>query len=368
LLTVPIPEQLINEGVAVRRDIHRAGGTRENRDDRAPNGIAAMVLADQAVTTRPLPGDEPHFWPPWYTLPVFEFLLIASGIDIAILTLLVQPIEVTLRITDVGFAGINAIPVAIGIAAGYYPAGLLADTFPRRNIISVGVTMWVLGALIATRADSAALFWSARLLAGIGGGMVGPPALSILSDAFSRERRAFAISAYMAGASLGIGIGLTVCGALVEATQRNGAKHIGNMLLLPWQRCFVAVVGFGLVSLALILTVSERTRRERTTRMNAGLRVSARAFRKYIWNHRLLWGLMCFGYVVGTTSLDAVLAWAPAFGTRHFGITGTSPIALLGTFRAGGSLVGSIAGGILAQQSVTMRALVSSPQAAESNG
>jgi hypothetical protein len=71
---------------------------------------------------------------------------------------------------------------------------------------------------------------------------------------------------------------------------------------------------------------------------------------------------------IGTTSLDAVLAWAPAFGTRHFGITGTSPIALLGTFRAGGSLVGSIAGGILAQQSVTMRALVSSPQAAESNG
>jgi MFS family permease len=308
-----------------------------------------------AATTRPFPADEYHFWRAWYSLLVFALIFVASGIDIAIVTLLVHPIELTLHITDVGFAGINAIPVSIGIAAGYYPAGLFADTFPRRYIIMVGVFIWVLGALIATRADSAALFFCARLLAGIGTGVLWPTCLSNIGDAFPRARRAFALSVFMCAGALGNGLGLTICGVLVEATRRNSTIHLGRMLLLPWQQCFVAVAAIGAVAIALSLTISEPSRKERLTQRSAQLGASARAFAAYLWKRRVLWGLMFLGYAVGLTSLDAIIAWAPAFGTRHFGITGTSPIALLGTFRAGGAILGSLAAGLLAQRSANRR-------------
>jgi MFS family permease len=288
-------------------------------------------------------------------LIVVEILLLASGIDIAIVTLLVHPIEAAFRLHDVGFAAISAVPVAIGVAVAYYPAGLLADTFPRRNVIAAGAVTWAIAALVASHASSQPMFFLARLLAGIGTGASHPAIISMISDAFPRTRRAVAVSIYAAGAAVGGGIGLTTCGALVAATQRNGMIHLSGILLSPWQQCFIACAAMGLVVLALVLTISEPSRKERSTVANANLTATLRTFGEYIWRHRLLWGLLLIGYAIGMTSIDSSGYWGPVFGMRHFGIRGIAPIALLGTFTAAGALLGSFGGGLLAQRGINHR-------------
>jgi MFS family permease len=297
-------------------------------------------------------GDSYSVWQAWYTLLVFEIVIVASGIDIAIVTLLVHPIEAAFQMNDVGLTTITAVPVAIGVALGFYPAGLLADTFRRRDVLAAGVAIWTFGAIVAARADSGAMFFLARLLAGIGAGALSPIAVSMISDAFPRARRAFASSIFTAGGAVGTGVGLTACGALVAAAQRNGIVALGGISFSPWQQCFVAIAAMGLIAVALALTVPEPTRKELSTLTKVDLRSTLRIFGKYISRHRLLWGLLLIGYAIGLTSADSVFYWAPTFGMRHYGNAEGSGIALLGAFTAGAALIGSIGFGLLGQRGI----------------
>lgn len=290
----------------------------------------------------------------WYALVILELQVLLVGVDIAIVTLLVHPIETALRLDDVGFATFTATPFFVGIAVAYYPSGLLADTFRRRDIIAAGAVVWALAALVAARADSGAMLFVARLLAGLGTGVSGPSVFSMLCDAFPRSRRAFAQSAFVAGLSIGGGIGLTICGALVQATQRSGTLHVGGMLLAPWQQCFVAVAACGVATVALVLTVSEPPRRERAVRRDANLGLTLGVFIRYLRRNALLWGAILLGYSIGGTSYYANVVWAPTFGARRFGAAELSSIALLGTLGAAGSLLGAFGGGLLAQRVINV--------------
>lgn len=299
------------------------------------------------------PSDSHNVVQAWYALIVFQIQLFAVGVDIAIVTLLVHPIETALRVNDVGFAAITATPVAIGIALGGYPSGVLADTFRRRRMIALGSVLWTIAALIAARADSAPIFFLARLLAGIGTIVPGPAIFSMLTDAFPRKQRAFAISFYSATAAIGGGVGLALCGVLVDTTQRRGTLHVGSLVVLPWQQCFIAVAAMGLVILALVLTVVEPPRMQKAEAVHtANLTATLRIFVNYLHRHWLLWVLLIIGNVVSVTSLVSVGTWGPAFGLRHYGAVGASSIALLGALTAGGSLFGSITGGLLAQYGI----------------
>jgi MFS family permease len=288
----------------------------------------------------------------WYALVVFMIVLAVEAIDISIVTLLVHPIETAFRINDIGFAAITAIPVAVGISVAYYPSGLLADTIPRRYVLASGVTIWTLSAFVAARADSGTMLFFARLLAGIGTGIAAPSMLSMLTDAFSHTRRALALSLYSAGATVGGGAAITACAALAEMTRRNGPFQLIGIVLSPWQQCFVAVAAMGISVAILVLTLREPPRGERATLAKSSFISSLSLFGKYIQQHGVLWVLLLIGYAGAETSLSGINAWAPTFGTRHYGITGVAPIALLGTFRTAGSLVATLLAGLLVQLSI----------------
>src|SRR6202030_3211972 len=85
------------------------------------------------------------------------------------------------------------------------PLGWLADRTSRRGILAVGIAIWCTMPAAGAVAKSFLPLFLTRLGVSIGEATVAPVSISLISDYFTRERRARAISLFMSGAFLGAG-------------------------------------------------------------------------------------------------------------------------------------------------------------------
>jgi MFS family permease len=282
----------------------------------------------------------------WYLVLVLDFQYFLQAIDIAIVSLLVGPIESALHISDVGFATIAATPLAIAQLIAYYPAGLFADRFNRRNMVAVASAVWTCGALIGARAQMAPLFFMARLLAGAGISASTPPGFSMVTDAFPPERRAQVFAVFDAVYAIGSGVALIVCGLIVEAATRHGTIVVFGITVAPWQQAFLAVAALGAIGTILTLSVREPERRGVSPDHVFSIRETVHGFGRYVSRHRTLWTLYPLAIALFNTSYVSILTWGPAFGVRRFGVSNTEAATLLGVLTsvctfAGASLAGA---------------------------
>jgi EmrB/QacA subfamily drug resistance transporter len=113
----------------------------------------------------------------------------------------------------------------------------LGDRFGRRRMFVVGLSLFTAASAAAALAPSIDWLIAARALQGVGGAIVTPLTLTILSNAFPAERRGIAIGAWSGIAGLAVAMGPLVGGAVVEG--------------LAWQWIFWLNVPIGLVVLPL---------------------------------------------------------------------------------------------------------------------
>src|SRR5438477_1016866 len=69
----------------------------------------------------------------------------------------------------------------------------LGDRFGRRRMFAVGLRIFTVASAAAALAPSSGSLVAARAIQGLGGAIVMPLSLTILSDAFPKERRGLAI-------------------------------------------------------------------------------------------------------------------------------------------------------------------------------
>jgi EmrB/QacA subfamily drug resistance transporter len=119
----------------------------------------------------------------------------------------------------------------------------LGDRFGRRRMFAVGLGLFTVASAAAALAPSIDWLIAARALQGIGGAIVTPLTLTILSDAFPSERRGIAIGAWSGIAGLAVAMGPLVGGAVVEG--------------IAWQWIFWLNVPIGLVVLPLAVRLRE---------------------------------------------------------------------------------------------------------------
>ena len=119
----------------------------------------------------------------------------------------------------------------------------LGDRFGRKRMFMLGVAVFTGASALAALAPTAELLIAARALQGIGGAIVTPLTLTILSAAVSRERRGVALGAWSGIAGLAVATGPLVGGAVVEG--------------ISWQWVFWLNVPVGLVLLPLATRLSE---------------------------------------------------------------------------------------------------------------
>jgi EmrB/QacA subfamily drug resistance transporter len=119
----------------------------------------------------------------------------------------------------------------------------LGDRFGRRRMFMIGLAIFTGASALAALAPSTDWLIAARALQGIGGAIVTPLTLTILSNAVSRERRGVALGAWSGIAGFAVAMGPLVGGAVVEG--------------ISWQWIFWLNVPVGLLLLPLATQLRE---------------------------------------------------------------------------------------------------------------
>ena len=113
----------------------------------------------------------------------------------------------------------------------------LGDRFGRKRLFLIGMMIFTAGSAAAALAPSIDALIAARAIQGVGGAIVMPLTLTLLSAAVPAERRGMALGAWGGISGLGVALGPVIGGAIVQG--------------ISWQWIFWINVPFGLIALPL---------------------------------------------------------------------------------------------------------------------
>ena len=100
---------------------------------------------------------------------------------------------------------------ALVFAGLLFTAGSLGDRFGRKGALQAGLFVFLLGAALASTADTAAMVIASRAVMGVAAAFVMPSTLSILTNVFRDNReRAKAIGIWAGVSAVGVGFGAVV--------------------------------------------------------------------------------------------------------------------------------------------------------------
>lgn len=106
---------------------------------------------------------------------------------------------------------------ALGAAGPLLVAGRVADRVGRRRCLRLGTAVFAVGTLVAAVAPTFGILVGARTLQGAATAVFMTSSLSIVSDAFGPDRRAWAIGMWSAIGSAAAAFAPLVCGAIIGA-------------------------------------------------------------------------------------------------------------------------------------------------------
>jgi MFS family permease len=198
----------------------------------------------------------------WYATIILTLAYVLSFVDRQILTLLVEPIEADLGITDTQMSLLIGAAFAVCYTTFGLPLGWLVDRINRRNMVVAGISFWSVMTAACGVASGYGQLFAARMGVGLGEATLTPATYSILSDSFAPSRLVRAIGVYMSGAIIGIA-GAYAIGGLLTAWV--GAREAVILPVLgevrSWQAPFLVLLLPGLVIAALASAIAEPARR-----------------------------------------------------------------------------------------------------------
>jgi MFS family permease len=295
------------------------------------------------------PPVEDESWPrpaiAWYMVIVLMFAYILSFIDRVILGLLVAPIRADLGISEVQMSLLYGAVFAIFYTGVGIPIAWATDRYNRRNIIAVGVALWSGMTALCGIARGFVELALARIGVAVGEAVLSPATYSMAGDSFPERKLGRALSVFVIGLPIGVGLALIIGGLLIQmiaATPEYTLPVIGT--IRAWQLTFLLVGVPGLLLAIWVMTLREPARRHRpgtATKASVGdtVRYMLTRWRPYT---ALVLGFSVLGMVMNVFQIYGVQYFVRVFGVplAEAGFRVGAAIAVFGT-------LGILAGGWL---------------------
>src|SRR5205809_3067187 len=244
-------------------------------------------------------------------------------------------IEKELGISDSLF-GLLGTAFLLVYAIAAVPFGYWGDRGVRKTVIGVGVTIWSIATLFTGFARSYFQLFLSRAIVGIGEASYYPAGTSLLSDYFPKEQRSRVAAVWGAGSTVGIALGFAGGGYLADK--------------FGWRSVFFIAGGPGLLFALLAYRMREPLRG--TVERGPSLAKTADAGLKQFLE--LLRIPTLRATIIAQTLLFFVLAsnafWLPTVLQRRFELSATNAGLLAGVVIVVGGLIGTLAGGWLADK------------------
>jgi EmrB/QacA subfamily drug resistance transporter len=178
----------------------------------------------------------------WWTFAITSLALFMVTLDNLVVT---TAIPVIRRDLHAGISGlewtVNAYTLTFAVLL--LTGAALGDRFGRRRLFAIGLAIFTAGSAAAALAPSIGVLDAARAVQGLGGAIVMPLTLTILSAAVPEERRGVFLGAWGGISGLAVAFGPLVGGAVVAG--------------ISWHWVFWLNVPVGITLLALVPRLRE---------------------------------------------------------------------------------------------------------------
>lgn len=255
-------------------------------------------------------------------------VLVLFGINIlnfydrTLMGALVEPMrkEFGLSDTQIGLMGSAFIWIYAVIGV---PLGLVADTWSRKRLLVIGVTLWTSMTALGGAAKDFGFLMFTRLGVGVGEAVCAPTATSWLGDLFPPHQRSKVLALFMLGVPVGSAMSFFLSGPIAQA--------------YGWRMAMLAAALPALILVPALLTLKEPERGAADGGRPAGKKES-------VWTLLripTLWWIIASGVFLNF-NMYAINTFLPALLSRVHKLS----VAEAGTVTGIAFLIGGVCGGV----------------------
>jgi EmrB/QacA subfamily drug resistance transporter len=181
----------------------------------------------------------------WWTLLAVSFGLFMIMLDNTVVNVALKSIEKSL---GVGQSELEWVVVgyALTFATFMLTGGKLADRYGRRLLFVIGLVIFTGASLACGLSQSAEFLIGARVVQGVGGAIMNPATLSIITATFPPRQRGMAIGIWVGVSGMALAIGPLVGGLLTQ--------------YVHWSWIFFINVPIGVIGIAVALWAIDESR------------------------------------------------------------------------------------------------------------
>jgi MFS family permease len=284
----------------------------------------------------------------WGIVALLTAAYFLAYIDRTILSLLVEPIKHSLRLSDTQIGLLQGVAFSLFFTLATFPAGWVADRGNRTRLIAWGIAIWSVMTALGGFCTSFAQLFVARMGVAAGEATLTPSGPSLIADSFPPERRSLPIGVYSMAGGTGAGLALIAGGAVAGLVKNGDALRFSGIhwlqALEAWQVVFLAVGLPGvIVSLCFFLTKEPQRRHQSGAEGSLVELFAALKTRRAVVLPQF--AAMC----LYNTYAFAYLSWMPAFFIRVHHWTMVDVGLKYGLVQLTFPIAGALAGGAAAR-------------------